>query len=84
MVYFDMSPVIVNVPKAPQPFGVHGALGNAFAVLVRELLDELIILHEKRAARTSGDRVLVVGDRRAGGGGQDWTFGHWILVTSDL
>jgi hypothetical protein len=64
LVYFETSLVVINAPKAPQPFGVHSPLGNALAVLVREFLDELIILHEKRTARASGDRVLVIGDRR--------------------
>ena len=64
--------------ESAQAFGVHGALGNALAVLVRELLDELIILHEKRTTRASGDRVLVVRNRRPGSGGQGSTFAHWI------
>jgi len=41
---------------------VDGALGNALAVLVGELFEQLIILHQERAARAGGDGVLVVGD----------------------
>jgi hypothetical protein len=44
------------------------ALGNAFAVLVRELLDELPVLQQRRAARSCGHRVLLVRDRCAGRG----------------
>ena len=43
-------------------FGVDGALGNALTVLVRELFEQLIVLHQQRAARSGGDGVLVVGD----------------------
>ncbi len=35
--------------------GVDGALGNALAVLVRELLEQMEILHQHRAARAGGD-----------------------------
>jgi len=37
--------------------------------LVRQLLDELVILHQQRAERAGGQRVLVVGNGRTGGGG---------------
>src|SRR5439155_26228085 len=49
--------------------GMHRTFRNALAVLVRELLDQLIVLHQQRAARTRGERILVVGDRIAGAGG---------------
>jgi hypothetical protein len=49
---------------------VNGAFGNALAVLMRQLLDQLIVLQQQRPARTDGDRVLVIGDRRAGAGRQ--------------
>ena len=35
LMYFEMSLVVINAPKALQPFGVHSPLGNAGAVLVR-------------------------------------------------
>ncbi len=50
--------------------GVHHALGDALAVQVRQLLDQLEVLQQQRAARAGGQRVLVVGDGRAGGGGE--------------
>jgi hypothetical protein len=37
------------------------ALRNALAVLVGQLLDQLVILQQQRAARAGGDAVLVVG-----------------------
>jgi hypothetical protein len=55
---------------------MHGALGNTLAVLVREFLYELVVLHEQRPTRTGGDGVLVVRHRRAGGGGECRTFSH--------
>ncbi len=48
--------------------GVHRALGDALAVLVRQLFDQLIVLHQQRAERAGGQRVLVVGNRCAGSG----------------
>src|SRR5690606_33892326 len=47
-------------------FRMHGTLRNALAVLMGQLLDELIVLKQQRPARTSSQRVLVVGDRCAG------------------
>jgi glucan phosphoethanolaminetransferase (alkaline phosphatase superfamily) len=44
---------------------VDSALRNALAILVSELFQQLIILHQERFARTGGDEVLVVGDRIA-------------------
>lgn len=38
-------------------------LGNSFAVLVGDLFDQLIILHQERAAGSGSDCVLVVGNR---------------------
>ena len=53
-----------------RPLGVHHALGNALAVEVLQLLDEVEILQQDRPARAGGDRVLVVGDGDAGSGGK--------------
>ncbi len=50
--------------------GVDRTLRDAFAVLVSELFDELVVLKLKRSARTGGFGILVVGDRVAGGGGE--------------
>jgi hypothetical protein len=55
---------------------VHRPLGNALAVLVGELLEQLIILQQDRAARTGGDRVLVIRDRIAASGGERGFIGH--------
>ena len=45
--------------------GVHGALRNALAVLMRELFEQMEVLEQHRAARAGGQRILVIGDRRA-------------------
>ena len=58
--------------------GVHRALGDALAVLVRQLLEQAEVLHEDRPARTRRLGVLVVGYRstaRRGHGG----LGHRTL-----
>ncbi len=57
-------------------FGVHGALGNALAVLMREFFEQVEILHQQRAARACGKRILVVGDGRAARGRHDGFIGH--------
>ena len=49
--------------------GMHHALGDALAVLVRQLLEQLVVLHQHRAALAGGQRILIVGDRRTGRGG---------------
>ena len=48
--------------------GVDDALGDALAVEVRELLEEVPVLHQQRAARAGGEGILVVGDGGAGAG----------------
>ena len=58
--------------------GVHGPFRHALAVLVRQLLEQLVILEQKRTARTGGKGVLVVGNRIAAGGRQ---FGSWWKLT---
>ena len=52
--------------------GMDDALGNALAVMVSQLLDQLPVLHEDRAAIAGGKAVLIVSDRRAGAGRQAW------------
>nr|GEU28368.1 hypothetical protein [Tanacetum cinerariifolium] len=49
--------------------GVHHALGNALAVEVLEFFDQVEVLQQNGATRPGGDRVLIVGDGDAGGGG---------------
>ena len=55
---------------------VDDALGDALAVEARELLDQVLVLQQRRAARAGGLRVLVVGDGRATLGGQRRFLGH--------
>ena len=43
--------------------GVHDALGDALVVEVEDLLAEVEVLEERRAAVARSQRVLVVGDR---------------------
>jgi len=67
---------------------VHDALRNALPIEVRELLDQVMVLEQYRAARTRRLRVLIVDDGRARGGGQDIRnfaefFRHlWVLFSS--
>jgi len=46
--------------------GVRLALRNSFAVELRHLLDEVVILQKDRAVRTDGERVLITRDRDTG------------------
>ena len=50
--------------------GVHHALGNALAVEVLQFLDQVKVLQQQQTAWPGAERVLVVDDRNAGGGGQ--------------
>ena len=68
--------VRVNVPCAPAPLRMGHALGHALAVEVRHLLHQLIVLHQQRAARSRGLRILVVGHGRARGGGHEGRVAH--------
>ena len=51
--------------------GMDDALGNALVVEVEDLLAEMEVLDQRRAARADLQRVLVVGDRAALRRGQD-------------
>ena len=53
--------------------GVDDALGDALAVLMGQLLQQVPVLHQHRAARASRQAVLVVDHRGAGRGGHDGT-----------
>ena len=59
--------------------GVHHALRDALAVEMLHLLQKLHVLHEQRAARPRGQGILVIGDGRAVGGGQDM-----MMLTHDV
>ena len=50
--------------------GVDDALGDPLAIEVADLLDEVVVLERRRAARADRALVLVVGDRVALAGGQ--------------
>jgi hypothetical protein len=62
LVYCVMSCVTVNVPKAPEPLAWTVRSG------MRSRFEQLIILHQQRAARAGRERVLVVGNGIAAGG----------------
>jgi hypothetical protein len=51
---------------------MHHPFRDALAVEVLQLLDQVEVLQQQRAARAGAERVLVVGDRNPGGGGQRW------------
>ena len=53
---------------------VHHALGNALAVLMGQLFEQLIILQQDGAAVAGGQAVLVVGN--GGSSGRRQAFGH--------
>jgi hypothetical protein len=55
---------------------------HALAVELRHLLEQLPILDQERPAQAGGDRVLVVADRDAGGGGLRRTLAHWVTLRS--
>jgi hypothetical protein len=55
---------------------VDDALGNALAVEVGVLLEQLPVLHQQRSARAGGQRVLIVCNRCATLGGQLFWFIH--------
>ena len=52
-------------PIGTRALGVHGALRNPFAVLMRKLFQQMEVLDQHRAERSRGQRILVVGDWRA-------------------
>ncbi len=55
------------------------ALGDALAVEMGVLLEQLPVLDQQRPARAGGQAVLVVADRDAGGGGQGGALGVGIV-----
>ena len=64
-------PVILEVAVGPVPPGVDDPLGDPLVVEVEDLLAEVEVFQERRAADAGLERVLVVGDRDALLGGQD-------------
>src|ERR1700694_2896866 len=56
--------------------GVHRTFRNALAVLVCELLKQWVVLQQQWAAGAGAERILVVGNQIAGGGGQ--LIGGWL------
>ena len=58
--------------------GMHYALRYAFAVEVRHLLHQLVVLHQQGAAWSGALGVLVVGDADAGGSGEGRAVCHGI------
>src|SRR5258708_1225973 len=55
---------------------MHRALGDSLAVLVREFLEQVEVLHQDGAKGTGCQRVLVVGDRRSRRRGHGRRFAH--------
>ena len=51
--------------------GMHDPLGNALMVEVEDLLAEMEIFEQRRAARADLERILIVRHRPALGGGQN-------------
>jgi predicted phosphoribosyltransferase len=56
------------------------SLGNALAVEMRHLLQQVKIAQQARPARAGRQAVLIVDDGIAGGGGQGgWLVARWFL-----
>jgi hypothetical protein len=53
-------------PEGARTLGVGLAFGHAFAVELRQLLDEVMVVQGDRSVRPDGQRVLVALDRDAG------------------
>ena len=72
-------------PVRAPALGVHHPLGNALAVLMGELFDELVVLQQDRPAFSGREGVLVVGHRRAGAGGHYGALflGHAALLSPE-
>ena len=62
--------VVLEEAVGAEAAGVHDALGDALVVEVEDLLAEVEVLQQRRAALADLQRVLVVGDRHALRGGQ--------------
>ena len=62
---------------------VYDPLRNPLPVLVRQLLDEVVVLQEQRPARSCGQAVLVVGDGIAAAGrhGLHGSIGHRVSLS---
>ena len=59
---------------------VHDALGHAFAIELRHLLDQVVVLQQQRAVRAGTEGVLVAGGWDTGVGGRVGRalVAHWI------
>jgi hypothetical protein len=57
------------------------AFGDAFAILVRQLFEQLIILEQQRSARTCAQTVLVIGNRRTRARRHHWLIDHIVLLS---
>ncbi|MNW05019.1 hypothetical protein D3C71_2012030 [compost metagenome] len=55
---------------------MHDTLRDALAVLVGQLLDQLVVLHQQRATRAGAQGILVVRNRVASTGGEGWLLAH--------
>jgi hypothetical protein len=67
--------------RAPA-LGVHDALGYALAIELRHLLDEVVVVQDRRTVGADGERVLVAGDRRAARGG-GW-LAPWLVAHTSM
>ena len=63
---------------------VHDALGNALVVEVGDLLTEVEVFHERRAALASLERIVGVGNAHALIGGQKFIFGPGLVLVQLL
>ncbi len=51
---------------SPPAFRMHDPLRNTLPVLMSQFFKKLVILHEQRPSRSSGQRILIIRNRRTG------------------
>ena len=65
-------------------FSVHATLRNVFPIEVSELLDQVKVVEQQRAAWAGGTGVLIVSDWSAAGSGKDFVLSHTHMPQSVL
>ena len=61
--------------------GMDDTFGDAFAILVCQLFEQLIILEQQRTARACAQAVLVIGNRRTRACRHHWLIDHIVLLS---
>ncbi len=70
-----------EIAVGARPARVHDPLGDALAVETRQLLDQIVVLHQHRAGQARGLRTLIIGHGCGVLGRQSWLLVHrWSPV----